>query len=179
MSAGSGACIGRKAETVEDRSKCQHSHEQYRDVKVTELTRSGRVAMRMRDQAQGDGADGDSHSHAELHDRAKEAIRPAHPAGWDVRVGERSHTGELQRPAGSMKKQDGDHEPDWRRRTESRAKSNRCSCNDSVHNEDAAESETTKDLNANVFMLRSDLHRRARAGKRLTERHLSQMRSGT
>lgn len=52
MSAGSGARIGWKAETVEDRSKCQHSHEQYRDVKVTELRRSGRVTVRMRDQAQ-------------------------------------------------------------------------------------------------------------------------------
>src|SRR3977135_1565405 len=110
MAAGGGSRVWCEAEAVEDRGKRQDGHEENGNVEVAELGHSSRVAVRVSDQAQGDGADGDANAHAELHDGAEEAIGPAHPAGRNLRIGERGHAGELHGPAGSVKEEDGDDE---------------------------------------------------------------------
>jgi hypothetical protein len=63
MSASSSSRVWRQAQAVEDRTKCQESREKNSDMEVMELGHGCRVAVRVRDQAQRDGADGDAHPH--------------------------------------------------------------------------------------------------------------------
>src|SRR5580693_4721700 len=106
MPAGDGTRVRRKAEAVENGAKGNERHEEDGKVEVAQLGRGRGVAARMGDQAQGDGADGDAHTRAELHDGAEKSIGPAHPAGWNFRVRKRSHAGELHRSEGSVEEED-------------------------------------------------------------------------
>ena len=140
-----------EAQAVEDGAECQGTHEEDCEMEVAELRHGCRVAVRMGDEAQGDGADGDTHAHAELHDGAEEAIRPAHPGGWYFRIGECGHAGELHGSAGSVEKEDDENEDGWRGGAECRAECHRCSRNCSIDDENAAEAEETKDLDHEGF----------------------------
>lgn len=151
MAAGRRPRIGRKAKTVEDRAQCQYCHEQDSEMEVAELWHRRRVTVRMRDQAQRDRADGDTHPQAELHDRTEKAIGPAHPVWRDLRVGERRQTGELHRAAGSMTEKDDQDEGNRCGRAKRSAKSHRDGCDDSVDDDDLAKAKSAQDLDDEGF----------------------------
>ena len=151
MAAGCGSCVFWQAQAVENWAKDKHRHEKDSEMEVAELRHGCRVTMRVGDEAQCDGADGDAHAHAELHDGAEETISAAHPGGWYFCVGECGHAGELHRAAGSVEKQDDENEDGWCDRAERRAKRHRRGRNDSVDDENATEAEAAEDLNDKGF----------------------------
>jgi hypothetical protein len=146
MAAGGSAGVWTESEAVEDRAKRQGRNQEDCEMEVAQLGHGGRVAVRVGDKAQGDGADGNTHAHAELHHGAEEAIGAAHPAGRDLRVGQRSHAGELHGSEGPVEEEDGEDEDDWRGGAERRAKGHGGGRNDSVHDQNAAEAKAAKDL---------------------------------
>lgn len=64
-------------------------------MKIIKLGQRGRVATLVSHRAQGDGADRDTQARAELHDRAEEAIGPAHSIRCDFRKRKRGQGGEF------------------------------------------------------------------------------------
>jgi hypothetical protein len=125
MAASGGARVWWKAKAVDDRAKRQDRHKEESEVEVAQLGSGGRVAVCVGNQAQGNGADGDTHTHAELHDGAEEAVSPAHSGGWNFGVGERSQAGELHRSQSPVAEEDAEDKDRSRSRTQRRAKGHR------------------------------------------------------
>ena len=106
MAAGCCSCITGKAKGIKDRSQGYYGHEKKCQVEIPKQWCSRGMAVNMRNQTQGNGADGDADSHAQLHDGAEKSICPAHPIVWDLGIGKRRHAGEFQRTRGAMEEQD-------------------------------------------------------------------------
>jgi hypothetical protein len=62
VATGAGSCIGWESEAVEDGAEGQNRDDQDGQLKITELGRRGGMSSGVGDEAQGDGAYGDSHA---------------------------------------------------------------------------------------------------------------------